>query len=321
MSSDVTELSADTVSPEELEEAAHADLRHLGDVNIDSILALIDEPPPTYRQLYYRWERQQWEVGAIDFTEDRRHWQQDFTPEMQRAFLWGLSSCCVGEDLVPDALVPFVDVAPTEEQQVFLTTQLADEARHTVFLDRFQQEVLDEHAGRMKEGLEGRVEGPAIAFAVLLLEMLPEAAQRIATRRDLDSLVEGVVLYHIVTVATVALTGQRFLSNYARREGLLPGFRQGFAAIARDRSRHVAFAIRFLKEMVASEPRFATVIQDAVQRTLPVAMSAMEPPDGDASCWEPLGYGPAELTAFGLNGLSKRLRSIGVEPPVSPKQV
>ncbi len=301
------------VSSQQLDEAARASLHDLADLPVDNVIALIDQPLHGYRQLYYRWERQQWESGTIDFTEDRRQWLEDFSRPMRKPFQWALSSFYVGDQMT-NALVPFVDAAPTEEQQVFLTTQLADEARHTVFFDRFYDEVLDEGT-EMDSHREAGGGGVSSGYRILLLEMLPEVTERIRRLDDPDALVEGIVLYHIVVEATIALTGQRFLLNHARRERLLPGFRQGLTAIARDESRHVAFAIRFLKEMVTNDARCARVIEEALTKFVPIGMSVIDPPNKDLSYFEALPYGPEDLSAFAMNGLSKRLRAIGVTLP------
>lgn len=301
-----------SISEERLEAAAAAELKQLGDIPIDDVLAIIDTDTPDYRSLYYRWERQQWEAGAIDFSEDRRQWTEVFTPELRRSFLWGLSSFYVGEEQVTNTLVPFVDAAPTEEQQVFLTTQLVDEARHTVFFDRFYSEALEEEGTDMESRLEAQTHRLNDGFRTLLLEMLPAASE--AIRMDpgnLDRLVEGIVLYHLVIEATLALTGQRFLLNYTRENDLLPGFRQGFTAIARDESRHVGFGVRFLKEMVTTDRHYADVIQASLAEVTPVSLTVIEPPGGDMTYFEPLPYGPEDLTSFALNSLAKRLRVIG----------
>jgi ribonucleoside-diphosphate reductase beta chain len=300
--------------PTTLERVERAELAELGRTDIDDVLATIDQETPDYRALYYRWERQQWSAGAIDFSEDRRQWADDLTAAQRRSFLWGLASFYVGEEQVTHALVPFVDAAPTEEQQVFLTTQLVDEARHTVFFDRFYSEALDEEGDDMKSRLERQAERLNDGFRTLLLEMLPAAADAIRSEpENLDALIEGIVLYHIVIEGTLALTGQRFLLDYARRNGLVPGFRQGFTAVARDESRHVSFGVKFLKEMVAGDPRYEAVIQGAIARAMPAAVKVIEPPGGDMTYFDPLPYGPDDLTAFAFASLSKRMRVIGVD--------
>ena len=302
-----------SATPDSLTERVEsASLHALGDLPVDDVVAIMDRPAPDYRQLYYRWERQQWEVGALDFSEDKRQWAE-FPPELQRSFLWGLSSFYVGEEQVTHTLVPFVDAAPTEEQQVFLSTQLVDEARHTVFFDRFYSEALDEEGSDMKSRLERQTERLNDGFRTLLLEMLPEAAQKIRDEKTLDALVEGIVLYHIVIEGTLALTGQRFLLNYLRDNDALPGFRQGFTAVARDESRHVNFGVRFLGEMVRKDAHYADVIKVKLEELTPVGLSVIDPPGGDLSYFEPLPYGPEQLTEYALNSLDKRLRAIGVD--------
>lgn len=269
---------------------------------------------PDYRELYYRWEHEQWSAGEIDLSADRRQWTEDFTPQLRRSFLWQLSSFCMGDEHLSNTLVPFVDAAPTEEQQVFLTTQLVDEARHAVFFDRLYSEVFEEPGTDMETRIEAQMERLNDGFRVLLLEMLPETSERV--RRDgtdMDALVEGVVLYHLVIEATLALTGQRFLLDHISERDLLPGFRQGFTAIARDKSRHESFGVKFLKEMVTDDRHFADVIEAALGRIVPISLSAFEPPGGDMSYFEPVPYGSEDLTAYALSSLRKRLKVIGVE--------
>jgi ribonucleoside-diphosphate reductase beta chain len=267
-----------------------AELKQLGDIPIDDVLEIMDQEAPDYRALFYRWEGQQWEAGAIDFSEDRRQWVEDFTPELRERILWGLSSFYDGDEQATDMLVPFVDAMPSEEQQVFLTTQLADAGRHVVFFDRFFSDVSEQ-----RDDTTGKT---------LLHEILAEAADKI--RREPGNpvtLTEGVVLYHIFMEGALAITGQRFLVNFVRERGLLPGFAQGLTAVARDEARHVLFGVRFLKEIVTEDAGNANVIRDTLTRAVSVGKTVLEPLPFDAQ----------ELTAFAMNSLTKRRKVIGVD--------
>ena len=51
--------------------------------------------------------------------------------------LWGLSSLFLGEERVTTELLPFAIAVPDDDARLFLTTQISDEAKHTVFFDRF----------------------------------------------------------------------------------------------------------------------------------------------------------------------------------------
>ena len=94
-----------------------------------------------YRQLYALWERQNWRATELDFSVDKEQWLA--TPrEAQESTIWSLGSFYVGEERVTADLAPFLLAAPSGEIELFLATQLVDEARHAAFFDRFGAEVM-----------------------------------------------------------------------------------------------------------------------------------------------------------------------------------
>src|SRR5947209_3845617 len=134
----------------------NASLTQLQQTPIDNVIDIIDQGLvhlPSYRELFYRWERQQWRSEEIDFSADRAQWQQMEAEERQDR-LYGLSAFFKGEACVTDTLGPYISAMPDEEMRLFLTTQLSDEARHTVFFARFFNEVL----GIERETLEDTLE-------------------------------------------------------------------------------------------------------------------------------------------------------------------
>src|SRR5947209_13230765 len=94
----------------------------------------------TYAELYALWERQQWRTQDLDFTQDRADWAS-FPEEERFQRMYGLSSFFIGEQRVADELGPMMRAAPTEEMRIFLCTQIADEARHVAFFNRFYDQV------------------------------------------------------------------------------------------------------------------------------------------------------------------------------------
>src|SRR3954465_8091879 len=126
----------------------HGDARrHRVDVRATSDPALQDSADRgeanllTYRQLYELWERQHWAVQDIDFTQDRIDWHERIPPEERVARMSGLSSFFVGEQRVTSELGPLMRAVPDEDMRIFLSTQIADEARHVAFFNRFYTEV------------------------------------------------------------------------------------------------------------------------------------------------------------------------------------
>src|SRR5918994_5897076 len=95
----------------------------------------------SYAKLYELWERQQWATQDLDFSRDRTDWNERFDDEERFQRMYGLASFFIGEQRVTEELGPIMRAAPTEDQRIFLSTQIADEARHVRFFERFYREV------------------------------------------------------------------------------------------------------------------------------------------------------------------------------------
>src|SRR4051812_43810549 len=195
----------------------------------------------TYSQLYELWERQQWRTQDLDFTQDREDWH-GFPAEGRYQRMYGLSSFFIGEQKVADELGRMMRAAPTEEMRIFLCTQIADEARHVQFFNRFYDQVGVLESENLQDRLEETSAHLNPEFNVLFDEMLGTRVDKLARDpKDLETLVEAITLYHMVIEGMLALTGQHFIITYNEDQGTLPGFVEGFNNIARDEHRHVAF--------------------------------------------------------------------------------
>jgi ribonucleoside-diphosphate reductase beta chain len=268
-----------------------------------------------YGQLYALWERQQWATQDIDFTQDRIDWHERIDPEERFQRMYGLSSFFIGEQRVAAELGPMMRAAPQEDMRLFLCTQIADEARHVAFFDRFYSEVGVLEADNLQDRLEENVQYINKEFGVLFDEMLHSRIDRLATEpEDTETLVEAVTIYHMVIEGMLALTGQHFIMDYNERVGTLPGFVEGFTKVARDEHRHVAFGARFLRDMARRDPRYV----DAIQRTLvevgPAADGVLKPPwmEGDDDEQTLFGVSVAETRAFAMKALERRMKVIGL---------
>ena len=270
----------------------------------------------SYAQLYDLWERQQWATQDIDFTQDRIDWHERIPEEERFQRMYGLSSFFIGEQKVAEELGPMMRAAPSEEMRIFLCTQIADEARHVRFFNRFYEEVGVLEADSLQGRLAETSEHVNPEFNELFDGMLKSRVDRLARQpEDLEMLVEAVTLYHMVIEGMLALTGQHFILQYNEEQGTLPGFVEGFNKIARDEHRHVAFGARFLREMAAEDERY----RDAIQRTLvecgPAADGVLEPRWVKEQGIEPMGGVDIDETrAFALKALERRLKVIGLQP-------
>jgi ribonucleoside-diphosphate reductase beta chain len=304
-----------------------ASLAQLQQTPIDNVLNIIDEGLvhlPSYRELYYRWERQQWRSQEIDFTPDRLQWEK-MSPEEHRDRIYGLSAFFKGEACVTDTLSPYVTAMPDEEMRIFLTTQLVDEARHTVFFARFFKEVI----GIDKESLEDTLtevrQYMNEHLQYILIDSLSEVAERIRQEpTNLAHLVEGITLYHVIVEGTMALAGQRSILDLYRQYNIFPAFRGGFTAVARDESRHVIFGVKFLREMIQRDAANARVVQAAVNKYAPVALTALTPRDEVIPNILAAQADPWVTPRYAQDSLRKKLKVMGLAmelPTVPPPPV
>jgi ribonucleoside-diphosphate reductase beta chain len=268
----------------------------------------------SYRDLYLLWERQQWATQDLDFSQDRIDWHEKFDEDERFQRMYGLSSFFIGEQKVAEELGPIMRAAPTEDQRIFLCTQIADEARHVRFFERFYQEVGVYESDQLSSLLEQTSEHLNDNFGVLFDEMLKSKVDRLAAAPDdTEALVEAITLYHMVIEGMLALTGQHFIMEYNTNEGVLPAFVEGFQNVARDEHRHVAFGTAFLAEKAVEDERYKTAIQRTLQESLPVADKVLSPPWAqDDEDWEMFGYTLAETREFAGTALSRRLKFIGL---------
>ena len=112
--------------------------------------------------------------------------------------------------------------AATEEMRIFLCTQIADEARHVRFFNRFYEEVGILEADSLQGRLEETSDHVNPEFNELFDEMLKSRVDHLARSPRTSSLLVAVTLYHMVIEGMLALTGQHFILQYNEEVGTLP---------------------------------------------------------------------------------------------------
>lgn len=298
-----------------------ADVRTLGSFSPDEMIEDLDQIAEssrvTLRDLYYRWERTNWSVQELDFTPDVAQWNA-LGDDVTERLLWVMSMFFHGEECVTATLAPWVNSAPNEEMQLFLSTQLADEARHTVFFDRFFEEVVGV-SGDMRERLDWCHPRVNAGFNKLFYELLPSVAKEVNDNpRDPVVFARGIAMYHILLEGALAVPGQKFILAFCRDRQALPAFRAGFTAVARDESRHVGAGVRILQDLIRMDGDAVDAVQQLLREGLPLASQQFQPPRADFTYLSVLGYDSTELFRFGLHSLEKRLRAAGVPFPSIP---
>jgi len=306
---------------EAVEIVEKSSLEALGTLSTDVVYAHVDylgREIPGPIDLYQRWERQQWSATEIDFRVDRAQWQAMSTgtrEQLQGAFL----AFFFGEQAVTDTLSPLVHAAPDEDNRLFLSTQLVDEARHSYFFARFFNEALGV-AGGLREALAhaaqarqigggyGRIFEPQTGELVTLTEAVR------AEPGNYGLWVQAITLYHLMIEGVLALPGQRRLLRLTRMNDLLPGFRAGFTAVTRDESRHVSYGVWALREAVRAGRE--ADIRTVVDRTLAYCVGVGGNPEvklpRPQDVPPTMRLDPREQWSFVVDSITKRLRTAAV---------
>jgi hypothetical protein len=267
----------------------------------------------SYERLYRLWEENNWNATGIDFSVDKEHWRTRLDDRQRESALWNYAMFLVGEEAVARTLTPVLDAAPDFPQSIFLTTQIVDEARHHVFFDRFMREVASQghDTASTLEAMDRHLTwGFREVFAEL--DRVTDALRK--KPKDRPLLAQSVALYHIIVEGLLAIPGQHFIQRYVEKLDILPGFRAGITNVSRDESRHVAFGIKFLGELVRSSNECRQAAIEMFDRALQWSVGVFIPPNYDRSYAECFDFTVEEIYAFGLRSFETKVKRIGIDP-------
>ena len=261
--------------------------------------------------LYRRWEESQWSPFEIDLKRDQEQWPRIREAD-QDLIYWALSSLMVAEERITTKFSGLVGAHGSEEEATFLATQQVDEARHMQFYARFRDEVIDAPAV-IAAHIQRAREQVSPTFRRLFDEALVNAHQALLiSPDDLAAKIRFVTIYHLILESTLGLTSFRFITDYLKREELLPGFVDGYSRIHHDETRHIGYGVWFLRDAVRDHDDADETIRATLAELLPLVAESLTPPDRDTETdWEALGASSDEIREFALSGLTRRLEIIG----------
>jgi ribonucleoside-diphosphate reductase beta chain len=226
--------------------------------------------PLTYIE---EWEEKQWSIGELELARDRPGWQQ--LPGFVAAGIrTAIDQFFLGESAVTETLAPIAHTAPDAESRLFICTQLADEARHTLFFLKYLDAI-----GDIQDGLSGtdvshytskRWDAAPEHLRTLLDQDLRLVTDQLGRGDDVCCWYRAVTLYHLLIEGVSAVAGQRTLLDATRQYQGLAMLHSGLQRIARDESRHINFGVGALRRGVGAG--FGDAI--AEQLLLSVGMSA-----------------------------------------------
>jgi ribonucleoside-diphosphate reductase beta chain len=297
------------MSPEKVAAVEGSSLAQINDIDIDDVIDYVHRDLkrlPGYLDLYRRYLRQRWDVYDIDFTRDVRDWTESMTQEERDAFVAISSGFHHGERQVEVELPVFM-LGGSEESRIYMSSQIEDEARHTVFFDRFYREVVGLEGDDIMDILDASFHWVAETFVGPFGLLAYQAEELRQNPYDERARVRYGTNYFLWIEGVLALSVMKVTLSYARWRGFLPAYYTGFTATCRDESRHVQGGMKYLQDAVRKDPTMIKEIHDTLRTILTISGV-----NSRQVYYEPLGWTEDEVRALFFIQLRRKLNDVGI---------
>ena len=250
-----------------------------------------------------------WDPAGIDLAVDRERILETGIEieDLKRTLaLFG-----AGEQAVTEDLAPLATVLSDVHDQLFVTTQLYEEAKHADFFDRYWREVI--HAVEDERGEERSFPTEDRWFPEDYVELFrrnDEAMHRLLDADTPENRAAAYCHYHLVIEGILAQTGyfgvQTSYSGEDDELPRLPGLVEGFTKIRGDEGRHVGFGMAKLKALVESGEVAPEFLHETVGELVPLTQgTVVESTEEDAP-----GVSQDSLVEYAAERHTQRMQQI-----------
>lgn len=244
-----------------------------------------------------------WNPSDIDFSKDKQDWAK--FKDDEKDLIWLLLALFVaGEEAVTLDLLPLIEVIAREgriEEEMFLTSFLFEEAKHTDFFRRFLDEVCDAPVDLSRFHTDN--------YKTIFYEALPDALLNLKADPSPAAQIRASVTYNMVVEGVLAETGYHAFFTMLERNELMPGLRKGISLLKQDESRHIAYGVFLLSRLVAENPQEWENLEMQMNTLLPMAIGVI----GDAFARYdvvPFGLVEDDFVTYAMMQFSKRFERL-----------
>jgi ribonucleoside-diphosphate reductase beta chain len=244
-----------------------------------------------------------WNPSDIDLSQDRSDWAA-LQPDEKDLILRLLAMFVAGEEAVTLDLLPLIRVIAREgrlEEEMFLTTFLFEEAKHTDFFRRFLDEVSIAATDLSRYHTDN--------YRQIFYEALPAALSTLEADPSPSAQVRASVTYNMVVEGVLAETGYHAFFSMLERNDLMPGLRKGISLLKQDESRHIAYGVYLLSRLVAEHPEEWDTLDAQMNSLLPFAIGVI----GDAfAAYQAVPFGLVEddFVSYAMGQFTKRFERL-----------
>ncbi len=210
-----------------------------------------------------------WNPSDIDFTQDKADWHK-LTPDEQDAILRLTAVFQSGEEAVTLDLLPLIMTVAKEgriEEEMFLTTFLWEEAKHTDFFNRWLLEVVGEARDLSHYHTE--------SYYAIFYDALPAALNRLQADDSPAAQVQAAVTYNMIVEGVLAETGYHSYYSALRDNNLMPGTTRAVDLLKQDESRHIAYGIFLISRLIAADDSLWDIAQMTMNTLLMPALGVV----------------------------------------------
>mgnify|MGYP000594086726 CR=1 FL=1 len=203
-----------------------------------------------------------WNPSDLDFTRDVADWQR-ITDEERDVILRLTAMFQGGEEAVTVDLLPLIMTIAREgriEEEMFLTTFLWEEAKHTDFFRRFLDEVAHVQTDLSHYNTAN--------YESILYQALPNALNRLLDDPSPRAQIIASVTYNMIVEGVLAETGYHAYKTMLERNNLMPGTLQGITLLKQDESRHIAYGIYLISRLISEHPDLWEVAETTMNELL-----------------------------------------------------
>jgi ribonucleoside-diphosphate reductase beta chain len=250
-----------------------------------------------------------WDPRDINLTQDREDWMH--LPEQSKERLLGhILSFQVGEEAVTLDLLPLIMAVAREgrlEEEMFLTTFLWEEAKHTEFFRRILDEVVQEPGDlHHLRPVNPQPNNGRDLFG----EVLPREMNMLLIDPSPSNQLRASILYNMIIEGVLAETGYYDFFKILDETGSMPGLKQGLRLIQRDESRHIAYGVFLISRLVVQDKTLWPLVEDRMNQLFTRITSSQEQ-----------NGMPEYLLAYSRQQFQKRLARLRRALDLSPEQL